>query len=243
MDTSDLAWLAILFAAYLVRGITGFGSALVAVPLLAHRYPLTVVVPVVMVLDFGASFVLGGARRQEIDWREIRRLLPFGVVGAAAGVWLLTEAPSAPLLLALGGFVVFFGLRNVLQPAVGSAISTAWAAPAALAGGMTGALFGASAPPYMIYLTRRIADKSRIRSTFSGLFVVDGGFRLVMFAAAGLLLSRETMSAIALGVAPMLAGLWLGNRIHVGITREQMLRIVGIVLVASGISLLLKGLA
>ena len=51
----------IVLSAYLVRGITGFGSGLIAVPLLALSHPLQFAVPLVLALDFTASLVLGGA--------------------------------------------------------------------------------------------------------------------------------------------------------------------------------------
>mgnify|MGYP001619021539 FL=1 len=52
------ASVAILLLAYFIRGISGFGSGLIAVPLLAHFLPLQFVVPLVLVLDFSASLAL-----------------------------------------------------------------------------------------------------------------------------------------------------------------------------------------
>ena len=46
---------AVLFLAYLVRGIAGFGSGLIAVPLLTLFSPVTAVVPVVVSLDYIGS--------------------------------------------------------------------------------------------------------------------------------------------------------------------------------------------
>ncbi|MCE5180769.1 MAG: sulfite exporter TauE/SafE family protein, partial [Betaproteobacteria bacterium] len=75
-----------MLLAYFIRGITGFGSGLIAVPLLAHFMPLQFVVPFVLVLDFTASITLGGKIRQHIDWRELKPLLPFGALGVMLGV-------------------------------------------------------------------------------------------------------------------------------------------------------------
>ena len=48
---------AVVFFAYLVRGVnTGFGSALVAVPLLVQMLPLTTVVPFIATLDVVAAW-------------------------------------------------------------------------------------------------------------------------------------------------------------------------------------------
>jgi uncharacterized membrane protein YfcA len=111
--------------------------------------------------------------------------------------------------------------------------------PAGLVGSGAGALFGTSGPPYIIYLTHRLEHKSEVRATFSWLFVLDGGFRLALIAAAGLL-HTNTQLAILLCLAPMVAGLYLGNRVHVGISRERLLQVVGCILVASGAVLLIK---
>jgi uncharacterized membrane protein YfcA len=114
--------------------------------------------------------------------------------------------------------------------------------PAGLVGSGAGALFGTSGPPYIIYLTHRLEHKSAVRATFSWLFVLDGGFRLALIATAGLL-NANTQLAILACIVPMAAGLYLGNRVHVGISRERLLQVIGWVLVASGVTLLVKVLA
>src|SRR5689334_23897697 len=67
--------LCILMSAYFIRGITGFGSALISVPLLALSQPLQFAVPLVLALDFTASVVLGSTNRQKANWGEIKILL------------------------------------------------------------------------------------------------------------------------------------------------------------------------
>ncbi|MCE7075928.1 TSUP family transporter, partial [Bordetella bronchiseptica] len=67
---------------YVVLGITGFGSALVVVPLLAWRWPLPEVVALTLLLDVMASLLLGGLNLRQVDFAELRRLLPGMVAGA-----------------------------------------------------------------------------------------------------------------------------------------------------------------
>lgn len=70
--------------AYLVRGVAGFGSGLIAVTLLALQFPVTMVVPIVVLLDYlgSASQVL--KNRGHIAWKEQLPLIPFTLLGAAA---------------------------------------------------------------------------------------------------------------------------------------------------------------
>ena len=232
--------LCILMSAYFIRGITGFGSALISVPLLALSQPLQFAIPLVLALDFTASLVLGSTNRKKANWAEIKILLPAGMIGACIGAFALLRLPTQPVLIALGAFTVFFGFRNIfgLQPA--ARLSRSWAIPAGLAGGGAGALFGAGSPPYIIYLTRRLLDKGEVRATFSWLIAIDGGFRLGLFLIAGLLLEPKLQLAYALGLAPMALGLYMGNKVHMDITSEGMLRVVGTLLVLSGLMLFLK---
>lgn len=229
----------IVMAAYFIRGLTGFGSGLISVPLLALWQPLQFVVPLVLTLDFIASFILG-VNTRKTDWSEIKRLLPFGVIGASFGVFALLRFPPAPVLILLGLFTMYFGLRNALGIVPAGHISALWAVPAGLVGSGAGGLFGTSGPPYIIYLTHRLQDKSAVRATFSWLFVLDGGFRLLLIVLSGLLLQHETQLAILACLIPMAAGLYFGNRVHVNISHSRLLQAIGWILVAGGASLIVK---
>ena len=111
--------LCILMSAYFIRGITGFGSALISVPLLALSQPLQFAIPLVLALDFTASLVLGSTNSKKANWGEIKILLPAGMIGACIGAFALLRLPTQPVLVALGAFTMFFGFRNIfgLQPA------------------------------------------------------------------------------------------------------------------------------
>jgi uncharacterized membrane protein YfcA len=232
--------LCILMSSYFIRGITGFGSGLIAVPLLALSHPLQFAVPLVLALDFTASLVLGGTNNKKADWSEIRILLPFGLIGACIGAFALLRLPPTPVLVTLGVFIMFVGFRNVFGLKPIGQLSRGWAVPAGLAGGGAGALFGTGSPPYIIYLTRRLQDKGAVRATFSWLIAIDGGFRLGLFFVAGLLLEPKLQMAYALGIIPMALGLYIGNKVHLDMTSEGMLKVVGALLVLSGALLFLK---
>jgi uncharacterized membrane protein YfcA len=236
---TDAAVLGIILAAYFIRGITGFGSGLIAVPLLAHFMPLQAVVPLVLILDFSASLVLSRYTRAQVRWDEIGPLLPTSLIGILAGVSLLVNLPREPLLTGLGVFVLFFALRYLFNIHGERRISRLWALPAGFAGGLISALFGTGGPPYVIYLSHRTTDKSALRASFSGLFMLDGALRILAFLATGLLAS-DLLPSIALSLPVMAAGLFFGNKAHLGISDQQTLSLIGALLLVSGASLLWK---
>jgi uncharacterized protein len=231
----------VLLVAYFIRGISGFGSGLVAVPLLALKLPLTFVVPLILLTDFSASLLLGGLNFKQVDWHEIRRLIAPGLIGVLCGTLLLVSMPTTPMLIGLGSIVILFAIRNLIfagrepKPA-----SSWWAWPAGLTGGTVGAMFGTGGPPYVIYLSHRLTDKGVLRATFSGLFFLEGLARITSFTLTGLLLDWQLLWAY-LGAMPVaLAALWAGSHVHTRLSNAQMMRIISLILLGSGFSLYLK---
>ena len=111
MDLRDLGYAAlVLFVAYLVRGVVGFGSGLISVPLLALRFPVTVVVPLVVCLDYIGSASQGLRNREHIAWREQLPLIPFTLLGVGLGLFLLKMMTASVLARTLGGFVIAFAI-------------------------------------------------------------------------------------------------------------------------------------
>jgi hypothetical protein len=237
------AMAAILLAAYFIRGITGFGSGLISVPLLALFLPLKFVVPLILLLDFTASVVIGGFNFKRVQWGEVGALIPFGIVGVVLGTSLLVRLPPEPMLIALAGFVFVFAMRSVFNIRGEKPISRGWAVPASLTGGTVGALFGTGGPPYVIYLTHRIHDKSDLRATFSALFFTEGMTRIASFLIAGLLMTAQVWATYFAALPLILGALYLGGRVHVGLSPVQMTRLVGVLLLVSSLSLLFKALS
>ncbi len=232
----------IVLCAYFIRGVSGFGSGLVAVPLLAHFLPLTFVVPLILITDFAASVALGIHVRRSARWDEIGPLLPFVFVGTIAGTTLLVNVSRSSLLLVLGTLVVIFGLRYWFNLHGSRVIRRIWAVPAGLIGGTISALFGTGGPPYVIYLNHRIEQPSELRATFTGLFFFEGLWRIVTFIFAGLFHDLALIAATLAALPLVFLGLMLGNHVHVGLTGVQMQRIIATLLLVSGGSLVWQAL-
>src|SRR4029453_12258496 len=104
----------VLLLAYWVRGMAGFGSGLIAVPLLTLVWPVTVVVPLVVALDYLGSASQGVGNLRQVAWREQLVLIPFMVVGVAVGVWALRTVSTSTLARVLGGFVIPYAVYPLL---------------------------------------------------------------------------------------------------------------------------------
>ncbi|MEW5770506.1 MAG: sulfite exporter TauE/SafE family protein [Pseudomonadota bacterium] len=242
MTQTDLLYAALVLSlAYFVRGISGFGSGLIAVPLLALRFPLPQVVPFMLIADFTASALIGGLHFKHVDKEEVRRLLPASLAGVALGTSMLVSLPAGILLGSLAAFILIFALRFLfMRPGPFAAISPRWAYPAALTGGAVGGLFGTGGPPYVIYLSHRIQDKGILRATLSGLFFMEGLIRIGAFLIAGLLLDLDIWLHALWALPIVVAALYAGGHVHTRLSHMQMQRLIGLLLLASALSVLLK---
>jgi uncharacterized membrane protein YfcA len=233
---------AVVGAGYVIFGISAFGAALFTVPALSYLFPLEVVLPVCVLLDVSAAVALGTRFTRESDKLELAWMAPACLVGAVLGVTLLVSLPREATLVALGAFLLAYGVYNLRHGVVSGTVSRRWAPVAGFAGGAMGTLFGIGAPPYAIYLTRRLAGKGALRATLSNMVLLSTSIRALVFAAGGLMLAdRLILFALLLPFA--LAGLWCGNRIHGRISREQVARVISGVLMLIGLSLIVRALA
>lgn len=232
---------AVVFFAFFVRGVSGFGSATIAIPLMVHVVPLKLAVPLLLVLDFLATLATIRIDREHVNKTEVKRLIPWAMIGVITGALLLVRLPPEILLTGLGVLVIIFGIRTLLKPVGDQPVSQWWSVPAGFTGGFFGGMFGSgAATPYMIYLTHRLGDKRNVRATFSGFAFFDYGFRLLTFLFTGLLLQWALGIVLAISVPAMAAGLYIGNRIHHRISNERALQVIGVMLVLSGLSLVVK---
>jgi uncharacterized membrane protein YfcA len=232
----------VVLAAYTMFGATGFGSSLIAVPVLAHAFPLQFAVPFVTALDGAATVTASRAQWRDASWDEIRRILPAAFVGIALGATVLVNLPRTPALFALGVFVAAYGAWQWLGARRMERASPWWSLPIGLVGGVFSVLFGTGGPIYIVYLSARIRDKTPLRATSSVLVTASVWTRIVVFVATGLLLDAPLLVLAALMVPVMFAGLRLGNRLHHALSGPGVMRLVSGLLLANGVLLVLRAL-
>ncbi len=230
----------IVAGAFVIFGITGFGSTIIAVPLLAHFLPLKFVIPMFVLLDFAAALRTGFKFHATIAKRELAWLVPCMLVGIVTGVFLLVSLPGDLILTALGVFVLGYGLYAASGREPTFALSRLWALPIGGIGGVISALFGAAGPLYVIYLGARGLDAAQVRATMSVVFIITTGTRIVLFALAGLFAQEGLLSSAAIFALPMLAGLWIGHHMHVTLSRRRLMHVIGALLIMSGGSLVVR---
>jgi hypothetical protein len=240
IPVETLVLIPIAFAGSLVFGLTGFGSALVTIPLATHFVPLQFALALYALADLASALRVGFENPKHAVRREWTRLVPMILAGTALGVTLLVNLPRAAAMFALGAFVVSYALYSLFRRESRRVIAAGWAWLAGLAGGITSTLFGAGGPPYAIYLSQRGLSKAQFRATMGFATLTSISLRVLAFLLTGLLLEPKVW-LVAIGVIPAsLAGIWVAQRMFLKISREQLLRAVALVLLATGGTLIAR---
>jgi uncharacterized membrane protein YfcA len=240
----ELSWIAVsVFFGFVVRGMSGFGAGMIAVPMSAFVLPLQVAVPLNSLLVFVLFIALIMRDRSRIDWIELRRLVPPTVIGAVAGLWLFAALDNRMLVLMLGGFLVLYALYMLVVSILGLPrlrCSSRWAWPAGLFSGFFDTIFGGGGGTLVvIYVNARGIARDAFRATLAALWFFEmlariGGYAWSGYYTAGVLWLLVLLLPV-MAVATLI-GERLGNRIEA----ETFSRLLALLLLASGGSLILK---
>ena len=244
VSPSELALLAAAgFGGSVVFGLTGFGAALVSIPLATHVVPLPFALALYVLMDFSNALRIGFENPRNAVRGEWTRMVPAILAGTVVGVTLLVNLPRRAATIALGIFVIAFAVYSLAQRAESHRrIAEGWAYPAGFAGGITSTLFGAGGPPYAIYLSHRGLTKEQYRATMGLATLTSISMRTVAFFATGFLL-EPAVWLYAIAVIPAgLAGLWTAGHLFRRISREMLMRVISLMLLASGVSLVVRAL-
>lgn len=228
--------------AYTVFGFGGFGANLVALPLLAHVMTLRFAVPMLLVLDLFSAGAMGVKNRHLIDKGELLRLLPWLLIGMGLGLPVLQYGREAWLLTLLGSFVLGYSLWSLFGRPQAAPIAPQWALPAGLAGGVFSTLFGTGGPIYTLFLARRITDTSRLRATVGALILGSAVVRLALFTGSGFIAQPGLLKLAFVLVPCALLGYLIGSRLHARLPQAQVRKVIWVMLVVSGASLLWRSL-
>ena len=238
---------AVIALGYVVLGLTGFGSALVAVPLLAWRWPLVEVVPMVLLIDVLASLLMGGLNLREVRWDEARRLLPGMVLGAVLGLWLAQHATSAAPLVVLGAFVMWVGAQAFrARPLVaGSPVSASPGWLGALYGGGVGVveiLFGTAGPLVLAWLARQRVDARGMRASTPAIIMVAALGAIALMAVDGRLSSAAIWQRLGVLLPVAMVSVLAGHALAHRVPTEALRRTICGLLILSGAMLILNAL-
>lgn len=220
----------------LVRGFSGFGSAMILTPALSALYGPAAAVPLGLALEMLVTVPLLPGAVGLVEWRRIGVLSAAAFAAVPLGTWLLLHLPATPMRVAISavilGFVAIlaFGWRYHGRPNLAATLVT---------GAASGVLNGASGmagPPLVFYYLSGGAPTAQARASFIVFFALVDLVAVLALAAGGAIDSLTLERALWLTPA-FLAAAWLGARAFRGASdafyRKVALTILTAIAVAS----------
>ena len=238
----------IAFLAYLVKGLTGFGPAIVFISLGSLVMNPIQVVGVSPLLDIVAGSILIWKDRSYKDasyWLTLSVPLLAGVMAGSIGLRFATADLYQRIL---GGAVFILGAWFLFRsnPEKGNdgdrllkSLPTKPAKAAmiiAVFSGISGGLFGISGPPLIYYFGTRF-QRQAFRKAIVPLFLVEASGRSLTYVSLGMMRTPELTLAVIL-VPFLLAGLAVGNHWFNLIPQSKFERVIGVILIVSGAKLI-----
>lgn len=234
----------VVFLTHFQDGITGFGSAALALPFLAILIGLQLAVPALIILGWVLSIFIILQSRQHIVWREYARIMILAAIGMPIGVWLSGVLPESQLKWVLAVFMVVIGTHGLVRQFAKSKpdgpiseTKKRWLSGFVPLGGIMQGAFGAGGPLIVIYATRAFRDKGVFRCTLCLLWATLNPMLIATRWAAGHKIDMEIMRVVGICLPSMLLGLVLGSMAHHKADEVTFRRIVYGVLILSGFML------
>jgi uncharacterized membrane protein YfcA len=230
----------IIFFASVVRGFTGFGLALVAVPLIQFLMPVSDTA--VFIAMINAIFSLIYYRRS----KEIVRGQPLGTmalwtgVGVAAGTVVLKYVNPAYIQLIWGLLIIFIVIALVRGFSFRIRSDRSAMTLSGLFGGVLAGATGITGPPVAIILSSLNTPKDKFNAIISIFIFFAVSYALVFYLISGLIRTDTALLALC-SVPALLAGLHTGDRLVARISQKTFTTIVYAVLVIMGLITLFKG--
>lgn len=175
----------VIFLAVLTQSLVGFGSAMVAMALLAGPLGLPVASPLVALAAVILELVVLLRYRQALNLGAVWRLMAGTLAAVPVGVLLVRAVPEAVLLMVLGGLLIAYAAYGLLGRQPPELRHPVWGFLAGALAGLLGGAYNVGGPPAIVYGDCRRWPPAEFKSNLQSLFLVNDVLVLALHALAG----------------------------------------------------------
>lgn len=229
----------IVLVAAMLQTLSGFGFALVVMPLAVHLVGIYTAAPFVAAIALSLYAINLLRQRQALDWTELRRLGVVAALGAPVGIWLLTRIDANIIRTALGGLLASYALYTLFGQKKVRPITQRWAYVSGFAAGCLGGAYNIPGPPLILYGSLRQWPHQRFRAVLQAIFLVNG----MVVVGTHLLTRHYTQSVRALlwpAWPALLIGVALGARLDQRLPAQYLRNLIMILIFVLGLSLIVR---
>lgn len=206
--------LVIVFSS-LIKGITGFGFALISFPLLIIWYPAKEIIPVLMICNLIASILIVLQKKEHklLD-KQSSLLMVAGGLFTIVGVIALSRSDGKMLIQFAGIFFIALTLFSLIKSKAqdGSLPNYAYLLAGAVIGFLTGAI-SVSGPPLALFLNRAKVSNRKFREIFAWFSVITATIAIIGYYQAGLI-TPQTIKTSLIFTPILLTGTVIGKKMN-----------------------------
>ena len=184
----------------LLKGMTGFGFALLAVPLLSLIFPIQSLIPAMTLFNLATSVYILASIKMKVKAKHFLPMLLASFVGIPIGVYVLTYFPERTLELAAG--ISIFSISMVfLLGGNKMAPEERRTKPIVFAGFLSGLLTSSMSiggPPIALAMNRKGYSKELFRKVFALISVINAAISSVLYVVHGIFLGFSLKFALYL---------------------------------------------
>lgn len=233
MDILVFGIILVLFISSLVRSTFGFGDALIAMPLLALFVSIKIATPLVAMFAIIIAVSILWKEYKTIDFRSVRTLILFALVGIPFGLLFLKGAAESIIKIVLGIILILFALYNLFKPGLLHIKTERWAFVFGFISGMLGGAYNTNGPPIIIYGAMRKWQKERFRAMLQSVFLPTNAFIVIGHISAGLW-TEEIINLFLYALPFVGIAIFLGTRLSKIIPTEKFVNYVYLLLIVLG---------
>ena len=232
-------WVAATLCAFYVKGLCGFANTLVFTTVMSFGLSNRNISPVELLLGYPSNAIIALKERRSIDPKLCLPLSALVVLGSIPGMLLLRDADTGFVKLVFGVVIVLLGAEMLLRErfAGKGKQSGALLAVIGLLSGVLCGLYGVGAL-LGAYVSRVARDARAFRANLCVVFFVENTLRIILYSAMGLLNMGMLLQAARLFPVALL-GLFLGMKSGAYVSEKAVRRIVIVMLIVSGLSLVI----
>jgi uncharacterized protein len=234
---TNLLLFSVIFLAALLQTTSGFGFALLAMPLVALVIGVKAAAPLVAVVGFALYSVNLIRYRRSFERRIVLPLAVAAALGVPLGVWALGNLDEELVKSMLGVVLIAYALYGAWKPRTAPLRSDLWAYPAGFLAGFLGGAFNTPGPPVIIYGNLKQWPRDLFRSTLQALFLFSSSLVIVSHVAAGNLTRALLPTYLPLAPA-LLLGVWVGSLVDRRLNQQRFRTLVIVLLFVTGVLLL-----
>jgi uncharacterized membrane protein YfcA len=218
----------------LVRGFSGFGSALIYVPLISAVYGPRVAAPTLLLIDTISSLPFAIHAMPQCNWREVTPVTIAGAVALPLGVAALVYVDplilrwfiSALVLIAVTALAAGWRYRG--RPTLAASLGVGVVA------GFGGGAVQIGAPPLLVYWLGGQNSAATVRANIMVYFIMQGTLSVLAYIYGGLFTAQTLALSILFGV-PFAVLLAAGAHWFHGTSDQLYRRVAYIIIAVSGL--------